>query len=139
MKAGHEFFEHTADVGMRASGKTLAELFVHAAEGFVALLAEESRVEPKETRTVDLTADAVEPLLLAWLNQLIVWFDTEQFLPGTFALETATETIVRGQVRGERFDPSRHMSGVEIKGVTRHEFHVAHANGTWEARLIFDV
>jgi len=136
---GYEFFEHTADVGMRASGTTLAELFVQCAKGWVALLAEDSRIEPSESRPVELHAASVDALLLAWLTQLIVWFDAEQFLPSEFVLTDVTEQTLRGHVQGERFDLARHTSGVEIKGVTRHEFQVARANGGWTAQLIFDV
>ena len=33
---GYEFFEHTADAGVRVYGKTLRELFVNAAAGLTA-------------------------------------------------------------------------------------------------------
>ncbi len=136
---GYEFFDHTADVGMRASGETLAELFVHAAQGLVELLIEQSPVAAQESRAVMLTASSVERLLHDWLSQLIVWFDAERFLPGRFELEAVTSTSLRGRVVGERFDPARHAHGVEVKGVTRHQFFVVKRNGEWEAQLIFDV
>ena len=135
----YEFFDHTADVGMRASGATLEELLVHAARGLVELLVEQSPVAAKESRSVGLQAEAAGALLQAWLTQLIVWFDAERFLPATFNFETVTETSLRGRIQGERFDPARHAHGVEVKGVTRHQFRVEKVNGRWEAELIFDV
>ena len=136
---GYAFFDHTADVGMRACGDTLEELFVHAAQGLVALLVEESVLHPKETRAVSLTAASVEELLRVWLSQFIVWFDAERFLPAAYQLESVSETALRGTVAGEQFDPQRHMFGVEVKGVTRHAFRVGQTNGRWKASLIFDV
>jgi len=136
---GYEFFEHTADVGMRVRGASLAELFIHAAQGLVALVAEDSAIRPTESRPVALAASSVEELLQAWLTEFIVWFDVECFLPGAYELEAVSATSLRGRVRGERFDPARHTHGTEVKGVTRHQFRVEKADGHWEAQLIFDV
>ena len=136
---GYEFFEHTADVGLKATGRTLEELFHHAAQGLVELLVEESAISPKEMRVVTLSAPSVEALLHAWLSELIVWFDADRFVPGAYAFDELDETGLRAQVSGERFDPSRHLHGVEVKGVTRHQFHVTHTGGRWRATLIFDV
>ena len=41
---GYEFFDHTADIGIRAQGSTLSELFVRMAQGLTELLAEDSRL-----------------------------------------------------------------------------------------------
>ena len=136
---GYEFFEHTADVGMRASGGSLAELFAHAARGLVALVAEDSALRPVETRAVRLRAASVEKLLHAWLSELLMWFDTDRFLPVDYALGPVSSTALQGEVRGERFDPARHIYGTEVKGVTRHQFQVEQRNGRWTATIIFDV
>lgn len=138
-RPGYEFFEHTADVGMVATGETLEELLVHCAQGLVRLIAEESAVEPKESRLVELHARSAEALLREWLTQLIVWFDAERFLPSRYELSSVSATVLRGRVSGEQFDPSRHVHGVEVKGVTRHQFLVEQRGGRWHARLIFDV
>ena len=139
MNKGYEFFEHTADVGMHAWGGSLAELFAHAAQGLVALVAEDSAIRPAEARTVRLGAPSVESLLHAWLTELLMWFDTDRFLPAEYALGSVSATALEGEVRGERFDPARHTYGTEVKGVTRHQFRVEQRDGKWEATLIFDV
>lgn len=136
---GYEFFEHTADIGLRASGATLPELFTHAAQGFVELVAEHSVLKPTATRTVHLEAPSVEALLQAWLTELLVWFDAERFLPCDYAFDLLTPTQLRANVHGARFDPTRHTCGTEVKGITRHQFRVEHASGRWQAEIIFDV
>ena len=78
---GYDFFDHTADIGIRAKGGTLAELFMHLAEGLTALIAEASDIEPREARPIQLTAADAESLLLAWLQELVFWFSTDRFLP----------------------------------------------------------
>jgi len=73
------------------------------------------------------------------LKQVLMWFNTDRFLIAEGRFETATETRLSGEVVGERFDPSRHASGTEIKGVTYHQFRVAHTPAGWQAEMIVDV
>ena len=136
---GFEFFEHTADVGLRVSGSTLAALFAHAAQGLVTLIAEDSTITRTDSRQVALSAGSVADLLRTWLTELIFWFDAQRFLPSAYDFQEVTETRLCGQVQGERFDPTRHTAGVEVKGVTRHQFAVEHRDALWTARIIFDV
>jgi len=135
----YEFFEHTADTGVRVYGKTLKDLFIHAAQGMTELLVENSLIAVTETRLVTLSAASAEELLRCWLKELLFWFATDRFLPGEYHLETVTQTELRGRVLGERFDPARHAQGTEIKGVTYHRFRVEQTPSGWEAELIFDV
>ena len=52
----YAFFDHTADVGIRAQGTTLTELFVRLARGLTELLAEDTELEPRQAKTIQLTA-----------------------------------------------------------------------------------
>jgi SHS2 domain-containing protein len=136
---GYEFFDHTADIGISAGGKTLAELFIHAAKGLTALIAEESHLEPNETRAIQLSAENVEALLLVWLTELLFWFSRDRFLPVSYTLDDATPTSLRGSVRGGRFDPARHTQGREVKAITRHQLSVRQEADGWHARVLVDI
>jgi SHS2 domain-containing protein len=135
----YEFFEHTADVGLRVYGKTVEELLVNAARGLVEVLVEDSPVVATEPRMIALNASSVSQLLHTWLKELLFWFATERFLPASFHLDAVTETEVRGRIVGERFDPRRHTQGTEVKGITSHQFHVEQTSDGWEASVILDV
>lgn len=136
---GYKFFEHTADVGIRAQGASLAELFTRLAKGLVELLAEDSVLEPQQARPITLSAEDAESLLLAWLQELLFWFSAERFLPVHYALEEVTETSLRGQVRGDTFDPSCHAQGREVKAITRHLLSVEQRDGVWHGQVIVDI
>ena len=138
-RMSYEFFDHTADVGVRVRGGTLAELFQHAAAALTELLIERSPVAPQQARAVALDAASVDGLLRGWLTELLVWFDAERFVMASVAFDELSETRLRARVEGEQFDPAKHAAGVEVKGVTRHQFRVAQAPGGWEAELIVDV
>jgi len=135
---GYEFFDHTADVGLRVWGATLEELFTHAAQAVISLLVEDSPVATAQKRSVELSASSVEGLLRVWLSEVLVWFSTERFLVGTCAL-IVSPTQLGGSVQGEQFDASRHRYGTEVKGVTRHQLSVTQEAGRWTAQVILDV
>ena len=139
MNASHAFFEHTADVGIRADGRTLAELFVQMARGVVELIAEDSALTPQEERAVSLTAEDAPSLLISWLNELLFWFSADRFLPVAYDGLEVTGTTVRGCLRGERFDPARHVQGREVKAVTRHALKVEARGGMWHGEVIVDI
>ena len=136
---GYEFLDHTADIGLRATGATLCELFIHAAQGLTALIAEDSTLKPTQIRAVQLSAPDVESLFLAWLQELLFWFSSERFLPVEYRLESVMPTGLRGQVSGDTFDPTRHAQGREVKAVTRHQLTVAQEAGGWRAQVLFDI
>jgi SHS2 domain-containing protein len=136
---GYEFFDHTADIGIRAQGETLSELFMHAAQALTELLVEESHIESRLVRAIHLDADNAESLLLSWLSELLFWFSTKRFLAATYAFDDISCRSLRGTIRGEAFDVSRHTQGREVKAITRHMLEVRQEKGIWQAQVIVDI
>ena len=137
--AGYEFFDHTADIGIKAQGTTLADLFVAMAQGLTELIAEDSLLQPQQTRAIQLEAASTESLLLAWLQELLFWFSSDRFLPVRYELEDVTPTTLRGRLHGEIFDPSRHVQGREAKAITRHQLRVWQQGNIWHGQVIVDI
>lgn len=135
----YTFFDHTADVGIRAEAPTLGELLVQMAQGLTELLVEHSRVEAAEERAVRLEAPDAASLLLVWLKELLYWFSADGFLPSRYELTQVSPTSVRGVVRGERFDPQRHQQGREVKAITRHLLRAQERDGRWHGEVIVDI
>jgi SHS2 domain-containing protein len=132
----YEEIEHTADVGIRAYGPSLDELFANAAEGMFSLIADLSKVKPVGEIEVRVTADDLPTLLVRWLTELLFVHETQRLLFSSFDA-TVSETSVRGRARGERIDKARHEPGLAIKAVTRHGLSVDRAKGM--AQVIFDI
>lgn len=135
----YEFFDHTADIGIRAEASTLSQLLVALAQGLTALLVEESPLQVRQTRSVELSADDAPMLLLKWLQEVLFWFSADRFVPVRYAFEHVTPTSLRGQVEGDTFDPQRHQQGREVKAITRHLLRVEERNGRWQGQVIVDI
>ena len=138
--AAYEFFGTTADKGILARGRDLPDLFANAARGLVALMVEDpAAVCARETRGVSLAAGSAEGLLVAWLSELLYWYDVDGFLAATPRVVHLEETALEAEVSGERFDPARHRAAGHVKAVTYHGLEIVREAGGWRAPIIVDV
>lgn len=135
----YEAFEHTADIGLHAYGNSLADLFMHAAQGMESLMVAPTQVRPLVIRHITVIGHDHVSLLIAWLSELIVLFDTEFLLFNQFAIASLTPTSLTASASGEPYDPQRHDLSSAIKAVTWHEATIEHSPAGYRARLIFDI
>ncbi len=134
-----ETFEHTADVGVVAHGRTLEEMFANVGLAMFQIVVNLDTVVEKEAREVTAEGNDWESLLVRWLNELIYLLDAEGMLLCRFQVEELHPYRLRARAWGEKMDPQRHELRVGIKGVTRHLLQVGQENGWWRARVVFDI
>ena len=134
-----EQIEHTADIGIEATGDTLAEAFENAACGMFSVMADIAGMSPSRTIEVRAEADDLASLLHNWLAELIYRFDAEKVLPVEFKVEELTETSLTAKVGVRLFSADIEWIGPAIKAVTYHQLTVERTPGGWRTRVIFDV
>lgn len=129
--------EHTADTGLIAYGKDLAEAFANAAYGLFSIISEIKKVREIESRRVTLNAEDVEALLFDWLNHLIYIFDVENLLFKRFDIIEFSENSLKAVCWGEKYHPSRHQLKTGVKSTT---YHMLEVDGVKpRVQVIFDV
>jgi protein archease len=131
----YEEIEHTADVGIRAYGKTASELFAAAAEGLFSLIADPAKIKPKGEVEIRLRADDLPQLLVAWLSELLFLHETQRLLFCKFEVHVRGASL-RALSWGETIDKRRHELKLAIKAVTYHRLSVDVKKGV--AEVIFD-
>ncbi len=131
-------FDHAADIGVRGEGKTLEEAFAGAARAMFSVMVDLAGVEPRESVAISCEASDLELLLVRWLNALLAEADLRGMVFCDFDMRLR-EGGLDGTARGERFDPERHVPGVEVKGATLTELKVAREGGIWHAQTVVDV
>ena len=135
----YEYFDHTADVGIAATGASLEEAFEAAGEGLAALLCEPDTVRERDEREVSASAEDVESLLVAWLSEINFLFEVDGFAFRTFKVLEVGQGAARGVGRGETLDLSRHRVGEGVKAVTYHELEVRQDSDGCSVRVIVDI
>lgn len=139
MPADFEFFEHTADIGVRVTGATLPELFVNAARAMYSALGELQGTDERRQRTVELRAETLEDLLHDWLSELLYEVEANHAVFDDMKLQVAPGKLTAA-LNGGAIDFSRSYDSEEIKAVTYHQLRVEQLpDGSWRATVIFDV
>jgi len=134
-----EFFEHTADLGLRVRAADLNGLFAEAALAlFSAIVEDAGTVVASQRIEVRLPAEDREFLLFDWLKTLLYHFDAEHILFSRFDVKVS-ESGLEGEAWGEPMDPSRHEPNHEVKAITYHGLKVEQTADGWLAEVIVDI
>lgn len=136
---GVELIDHTADVGLHVKASTLPVLFERAAIGMFTILTDISSVVPAQSESVEVCADDLETLLVAWLSELNYRHVVHHKLYSRFDVIEVGNGVLTAQVHGEQIDPLRHTIHTEIKAVTRHGLKLQQIDGGYEATVILDL
>jgi len=137
-------FDHTGDVGIDAEAPDLDSLFACCASALFDVLAGPGPWIPSAARSLAIDAADREILLQRWLRELLYLHDADRWIFCGFEVKVEGREgggwRLEGTARGEKFDPSRHRLRTEIKAVTYHQLSVRlDSEGTWRARVIFDI
>ena len=135
----YELIDHTADIGMRVFGTTLAELFENAGVALFELIADITTVSVRHYRSMSLSRDTPEELLVEWLNELLFIYDTEQLLFSSFSVKLFDSTSLAARVGGDVYQEGRHRIKKSVKAATYHNLTLTCCNGIWQATVVFDV
>lgn len=139
MDVGFELVEHTADIGVRAWGRTREDVFREAARGMLSLVCDPREIGERETVEISVDAAAPDLLLVGWLNELLYQFEARQLLFADMEILEMGDTRLTARLTGERLDPDRHVMCGGVKGATLHRLSLEPKDGGWEGFVILDV
>ena len=134
-----EFFDHTGDLGIRAFGNTLSDLFCHAAEALFCVITDPKTLRPADSRNISIGAESLEELMISWLNEFIYLFDTHRLLFCDFDFLLLNEQALQATARGEPYDERRHPIKTTVKSATYHQLRIRQQEGRWEVQVILDL
>ncbi len=133
----------SADIAVRATGRSAAELFVSAGEALRAIMLQDPRRPAAGAEiSFELNAASIEMLLFTFLDELLFYKDSEALLvsPATVDVEEGPDgASLQCRALTERIDPAMHRFIVDVKAVTMHRFSVRLEKGVWTATIVFDV
>ncbi|MBC7221048.1 archease [Candidatus Bipolaricaulota bacterium] len=137
----YEILDHEADAGVRGIGGTLDEAFAEAARGMFSLMADLAQVQERGEVTIDIRADTLEGLLVAWLGELLRERDVRGMLFSRFEVRIGQDEggwWLEGRAWGELIAP-RHRLGVEVKAATYAGLRVERRGEAYIAQCVVDL
>src|SRR5437016_2669747 len=145
-----EVLPHTADVGFRARGESLADLFETAARAMFSLEYDPATVPLEQEVEVRAEGGDPEAALYGWLSELIWLHDAEGFVPGDVRVSAIEPSApgggpgrsglsVKGTVLGAGLSDWFVQTGPQLKAVTMHGLEVGPRPAGYEATVYLDV
>jgi len=129
--------DHTADIGVKATGKTLEEAFSFAAQAMFDIITDDSTIDGKQIINLDIKSSDLEQLLVDFLDELLYLFSAENLVFCGFDFKI-DDTHLLGTAQAEAYDTSKHNIGVEIKAVTYHMLEVQ-TQPKPKVQVLFDI
>lgn len=134
----YEFIEHTADIQFKAYGESIEESFKNAAEALIYSICHD-KIEGSIEKKIKIKGRDFESLLYNFLEELIVLFDSEQFI---------LSRIKNIKINKETFELEAELIGdnsknyeiySHVKAITYSEMFVKEENGKWISQVTLDV
>jgi len=140
----YEIIEHTADVGIKANGATLKELFENAARGMFGIIGGGNTQQPANALSqkniqIKKEVDGLEELLVDWLSELLYIFNKDRIFFSDFKVLELNNSGISGEAFGHRVDLSKTTLQTEIKDCTFHGLKIEEHKSGFSCSIIFDV
>lgn len=138
-----ELIDHTADVGIKAWGITLTELFENAAKGMFHIIScgkgplKGERV--KKNLEIKNNTDTLEDLLVSWLSELLYIFNKEKICLDNFKIAGLNNSGLSAEIEGSSIDLYQSNNYTEVKAVTFHNLKIEEDVEGFNCAIIFDV
>ncbi len=131
--------DHTGDIRLKVLGKSLPELFIHAAYALFDTITQADKIDAQLSEQIMVSGIDTEELLVNWLSELNYLFVTEGKVFNKFEIERFKGTELSAMAIGEKFNAHKHPLRAEIKAVTFHDLQIKKVGDHWETNIVFDI
>ena len=119
-----EYFEATADIGLKAYGKDMNEAFENAGLAIFNIISDTSNIDPSNEIEFEVASEDDVSLLYDYLEELLFYHETEFMLFSEFQVEIDENFHLKARIKGEEINWDRHERKTEIKAITFHKMAV---------------
>ena len=127
----------TSDVMIEAYGKTLKEVFENAAFGMFNVICQIDKIKPEKKVEIEVRADNIEELMIAWLQELIAEVDINYMFFSKFDVIEISDTHLKARVFGEEANPKK--GETVVKAVTYYKYKFEKTEKGYKVRVSFDI
>ena len=139
MAGDFELFDHTADIGIRATADTLPELVRAAGEALCEVIGRLETAGP--TRRIRFAFEADDPALLLrdYLAEVLLLIEGDQVVVAVGEVPVFDQHRLEVVAEVAALDRERSALDREVKAVTYHELDLHRTDNGYEATLIVDI
>jgi SHS2 domain-containing protein len=132
----YQILEHTADLKIRAFGKSQAEVFSNILKGMFETIKPQEVSDGQEiVRDIKIKSQDIESLLVDFLSEALYLSDVNNEAYFQAEFEKLTEKELAGKIKGRKIKRMQ----LEIKAVTYHSLEIKKEKGLWQVTVLFDI
>lgn len=120
----YEYFEVTADIGLKAYGRDINEAFENAGLAIFNIISDTCDITPVKEIEFELTSEDEVSLLYDYLEELLFYHEVEFMLFSEFEVKIDENLHLTAKIKGEGIDWDKHERKTEIKAITFHKMKV---------------
>ena len=120
----YEYFEATADIGLKAYGKDMNEAFENAGLAIFNIISDTSGFGALREIEFEVTSEDEVSLLYDYLEELLFYHEIEFMLFSEFHVKIDENLHLKAKIVGEEIDWDKHERKSEIKAITFHKMEV---------------
>lgn len=135
----YKFIDHTADIAIVLDGDSLNDLFETAFYAFKEIVINTNDSNVSDDYLLDLCADNYEELLISFLSELNYLILVKKCIIKSIDSLQINEYNLTCNILFDNFNPRKHIIKEEIKAVTYHQFMLEHTEGSYKAKIVFDI
>jgi SHS2 domain-containing protein len=131
-----------ADTAFEAEGESVEEVFCGATQALLESMANPATVSGGWERSIERTDVDLSSLLFDWLSDMVYWKDAAGVVFREAPLTVTRERdvwLLRARLIGAPVDQRTQELHADVKGVTKHLYHVSQEAGRWKALVVLDV
>ena len=134
----YEYFEATADMGIRAYGKDMNEAFENAGLAVFNIISDTSTIDAVREIEFEVSSEDDVSLLYDYLEELLFHHEVDFMLFSEFNVEIDDDLHLKATIKGEEINWDKHERKTEIKAITFHKMEVIKGE-TVELHAIVDL
>ena len=143
MSWSYKFLDHTADIAVDVEADALEELFIASANSWRDSISDDKNSISTERRSLVLSEDDLEILLVSFLTELNFIYQFESWLMDSLnhlQISHKNESWYLGaEILGHKFNQNEVNLKAEIKAITYHQMEIKERGGKFSTRIVFDI
>lgn len=123
-----KYLEHTADLKIQASGKTLKQAFSNAAKGMFNAMVKIQDIKPEKKQSIEIQSENIESLFFDYISKLLYLHDVDNMLYSKFTIKSLKREekgwSLKADIFGEKFNKKHHTPEESIKAMTYNQLKI---------------
>lgn len=135
----YTLMDHTADIGIRVFGETMAILFQEAGHAMFDQITDRQHLTGNRVKRIAVTGVDRPDLLFSFLRELLYFWTIDACLVKSVRVLDIHDDRLTAEAAYDEYSQKHHEIIKDIKAVTYHGLSVDETTTGWRAAVIFDV